>query len=80
MPTLTPAEVAEELRLPSVESAVDAMRAGRIPAFKVGRYWRADADELAEWKRNGAPRSTDENRLPQRSARSQAQIGRRRSR
>ena len=76
MPTLTPAEVAAELRLPSAESATDLMRAGKIPAFKVGAQWRVDSDELAEWKRNGAPRSSDPNRLPARSTRSQAAIDR----
>ncbi len=55
--TLTPDEVAEDLRLPNAESAIRLMRAGVIPAFRVGRYWRVDAAQLEAWKaeRSAAP-------------------------
>lgn len=76
MPTLTPAEVAADLRLPNTESALRLMRAGTLPAFRVGRWWRVDADELAEWKAKRAARPADPNRVPPRSPRSQAAIGR----
>lgn len=50
MSTLTPDEVAADLRLPNAESAIRLMRTGEIPAFRVGRYWRVDRSQLEEWK------------------------------
>ncbi len=79
MTALTPSDVAADLQLPSEESAIKLLRQGVIPGFKVGRYWRVDPDELAEWKRTRAARPADPNRLPPRSARSQAALERGRS-
>lgn len=77
MSTLTPADVAEDLQLRGgEEAALRLLRAGTIPGFKVGRYWRVDADELAEWKRTRAARPSDPNRIAPRSTRSQAALQR----
>lgn len=78
MSTLTPAEVAEDLKLPGGEEAAHRLlRSGALPGFKVGRYWRVDSTELEEWKRTRAARPSDPNRIAPRSPRSQAAIGRR---
>ena len=50
MSTLTPEEVAADLRLPNAESAIRLMRSGEIPAYRVGRYWRVDVAQLDAWK------------------------------
>jgi len=50
MSTLIPQEVADDLRLPDADSAIRLMRAGVIPAFRVGRYWRVDSAQLEAWK------------------------------
>lgn len=77
MTTLTPADLAADLQLRGgEEAALRLLRAGTIPGFKVGRYWRVDADELADWKRKHAARPADPNRIAPRSSRSQAAIER----
>jgi excisionase family DNA binding protein len=79
MTTLTPEDLATDLKLPGgVEAALRLLRSGEIPAYKIGRYWRVDSEELAEWKRLRAPRPSDPNRIAPRSARSEAAIGRKR--
>ena len=68
MSTLTPAQVAAELQIAHA-TAVRYMREGTLPAFRVGRHWRVDADALTAFK---APTITaDPDRIAPRSARSQ---------
>lgn len=76
MTALTPEDVAVDLRIENVEAVVRMLRAGDLPGFKVGRRWRVDPDELAEWKATKAARPGDPNRIAPRSARSQAAIER----
>ena len=54
---LTIAEVSEYLKLPE-ETVYKYARAGRIPASKVGRYWRFDMDQIDQWMstHSNAPR------------------------
>ncbi len=73
---MTPAEVADDLRLPNVEAVHRMLRTGALPGFKVGRAWRVDPDEFAEWKAKKAARPGDPNRIEPTSARSQAAIDR----
>ena len=75
MTTLTHQQVAADLQI-SPDTAIRMRRAGAIPGFKVGRYWRVDPDELAEWKRLHTARPADPNRIAPRSSRSQAAIER----
>jgi excisionase family DNA binding protein len=79
MASLTPQDVADELKVENVEAVVRMLRTGALPGFKVGRRWRVDPTELAEWKANRAPRPGDPNRIAPRSPRSQAAIERRRT-
>lgn len=73
--TLTPADLAKELQLRGgEEAALRLLRAGTVPGFKVGRHWRVDSDELAEWKRTRAARPSDPHRIAPRSSRSQAAL------
>ena len=55
---LTITEVSEYLRLPE-ETVYKYARAGRIPAAKVGRYWRFDIDAIDQWMsgHSNAPRN-----------------------
>ncbi|GEA84396.1 helix-turn-helix domain-containing protein [Cellulomonas gelida] len=76
MRAMTPADVADDLRLENVEAVLRMLRAGTLPGFKVGRAWRVDPDELAEWKAKKAARPGDPNRIEPRSARSQAALDR----
>lgn len=50
MDFLTVEEVATELRL-SVETVKRMLRNDDMPGYKVGREWRIDKTEYAEWKR-----------------------------
>lgn len=77
MAALTPRDVADDLRLESTEAVLRMLRTGALPGFKVGRRWRVDADELADWKLNRAARPGDPNRIAPRSSRSQAALSRR---
>ena len=54
---LTIGEISEYLKLPE-ETVYKYARAGRIPASKVGRYWRFDVDQVDEWmaSHSNAPR------------------------
>ena len=54
---LTISEVSEYLKLPE-ETVYKYARAGRIPASKVGRYWRFDVDQIDQWMagHSNAPR------------------------
>jgi hypothetical protein len=80
MTALTPAEVASDLQHPGGSEAIlRLLRTGSLPGFKVGKYWRVDPDELAEWKATKAARPADPNRIAPRSPRSQAALGRRRT-
>jgi excisionase family DNA binding protein len=83
MSALTLTEVAAELQLPSTESVRRLIRDGRLPAYRVGQYWRVDEDELAVWKAAGGTQArrtpTDSNRLEPRSPRGQAQVGKTRT-
>lgn len=45
---MTPDEVAEMLRVPR-SWVIDAAYEDRIPAFKLGRYWRFDRNAIEEW-------------------------------
>ena len=49
MPTLTPAEVAEDLQV-STSTVLQYMKAGNLPAFKVGARWRIEARDFEAWK------------------------------
>lgn len=77
MATLTPDDIAADLRV-CRETAMRMLRDGVLPRFKVGRYWRVDSEEYAEWKARASARPADPNRIPPRSARSQAALNRRR--
>lgn len=48
---MTIEEIAAYLKLP-VDSLYKYARHGKIPAFKVGRYWRFDRDQIDAWVRN----------------------------
>lgn len=51
-PMLTTAEVAELLGGGSTDAWVrERCAADGIPAFKIGRHWRIDQDELAMWRK-----------------------------
>lgn len=76
MPTLTPAEVAADLKLDDVETVMRHLRAGTIPGFKVGRYWRVDVDAYTAW-RAGAAKADDPYRIEPRSTRGEANLRRR---
>lgn len=76
MSTLTPRAVADDLCLASEETVLRMLRTGELPGFKVGRRWRVDPDELADWKRKRHTAPADPNRVPPRSPRSQAALGR----
>ena len=76
MATLTPQDVADDLQIANVEAVARMLRRGELPGFKVGRRWRVDPEELAEWKRSRAPRPADPTRIAPRSSRSQAAIDR----
>ena len=45
---LTISEVSDYLQLPE-ETIYKYARAGRIPASKIGRYWRFDVDKIDHW-------------------------------
>jgi excisionase family DNA binding protein len=76
---MTPQDVADDLKHPGGKDAIlRLLRAGTLPGFKVGMYWRVDPDELSEWKARTAARPSDPNRIAPRSARSQAALARRR--
>jgi len=54
---MTIEEIAAYLKLP-VDSLYKYARNGKIPAFKVGRYWRFDRDQIDSWvqtQRKGIP-------------------------
>lgn len=72
---LTPDDIATDLQI-SRESAVDRLRSGEIPGWKLGRYWRADAAAYEAWKSDRAANPVDPNRIAPRSRRSQAAINR----
>lgn len=48
---MTIEEVSEYLKLP-VDSLYKYARNGKIPAYKVGRYWRFDRDQIDQWVRH----------------------------
>ena len=49
MPTLTPAEVAKDLRV-STSTALQYIKAGNLPGFKVGARWRIEVRDFEAWK------------------------------
>ena len=55
---LTPQEVADALRVSSAV-VLRLVRRGDLPALRVGRVWRVDADDLRRWirhrRRSGGP-------------------------
>ena len=48
---MTIEEISAYLKLP-VDSLYKYARHGKIPAFKVGRYWRFDREQIDQWVRN----------------------------
>jgi excisionase family DNA binding protein len=74
---LTPAQLAAEYQV-STGTILRRLRAGEIPGFMVGRFWRIDPDDLAAWKA-GPARPADPSRIEPRSARSTAALGRKRA-
>jgi excisionase family DNA binding protein len=50
---LTAAEVAELFKI-NVETVYDLVRAGKLPATKIGGQWRFQSDEIHEWFKVGA--------------------------
>ena len=49
MPTLTPAQVAEDLQI-SKHTVIQYMKVGNMPAFKVGERWRIEERDFEAWK------------------------------
>jgi len=44
----------------SIKKVQELARIGLLPAFKVGRNWRFDPDEVRSWvKRNGGPKQAN---------------------
>jgi len=50
---LTAAEVADLFKI-NVETVYDLVRAGKLPATKIGGQWRFDDAEIREWFRGQA--------------------------
>ncbi len=49
MPTLTPAQVAEDLQI-STATILRYMKSGNMPDFKVGARWRIEERDFEAWK------------------------------
>jgi len=52
MRVLTPEEVSDLLKI-KTRQVIELARRGRIPAKKVGKFWRFPADPLKRWIQSG---------------------------
>ena len=56
---LTVSEVSEYLKLPE-ETVYKYARTGRMPASKVGRYWRFEQSKIDEWVNQNSNQSSND--------------------
>ena len=62
MRLLTPEEVSERFQI-KPHQVKELARQGKIPAVKLGKFWRFSEDSLKDWMKNGGVPDNDEREI-----------------
>ena len=62
MKLLSPEEVCELFQI-KVRQVKELARQGKIPAVKVGKFWRFPEDSLRDWMKDGVAHDNDEREI-----------------